>query len=350
MISEISKSYLARFPEYDNHEAVYQCEDELLGLRGFIAIHRTTRGPATGGTRYKAYGSSDEALADALNLSRAMTYKCAVAGVPYGGGKAVLIALPGFGKTEKLMDAYARCLNELRGRFTTGEDVGITEDDVVVMARTSQFVNGLPDGSGDPSPWAARSVFECLKAAFQFYGVESLSGKKIAVKGVGKVGGEFCRIASKDGAKLVVADLDPLACERLAKDVPDIAYGDVSQIAEEVCDAYVPCALGGEFTSETARKVSARIICGAANNQLGTRDAGTVFHERGILYIPDYVANAGGLINVIDARNPGGYNRARVEQKIMELVIFLRGALEKSREENRPVCEIVDELAVELIG
>ncbi len=342
MIREVSKERLSSFSDYDNHESVYSFYDEGIGLKGFVAVHSTRLGPATGGTRYWTYASEDDALRDALRLSRAMTYKCGVSGVPHGGGKAVIMRDPAHRKNPSMMARYGEYINELNGRFTTGEDVGITEGDIVAMAGVSPYINGLPHGAGDPSPWASRSVRVCLEEALRSFGVAPFDGVSVSIKGVGKVGAELARSLAGSGATLVVSDIDTEALESLRRTLPDIRVVSPDISHKELVHVYAPCALGGEFTHGTIPEVIPPIVCGAANNQLADSSMGARLHARGILYIPDYLANAGGLINVVDALRPGGYSRDRVEENINKLAVTLRELIVRSNEQEIHLSVAVD--------
>jgi len=346
MITQVPRERLAQFKEYDGHESVYFFHNEVHGLRGFIALHKTRGGHATGGTRYYSYTHEDDALRDVLNLSRAMTYKCALADVPYGGGKAVIIADRMRPKTIDALRAYGAYINALEGKFSTGEDVGITEDDVVAMAQSSSHINGLPEIAGDPSPWAARSVFVAMEAALEYLtGTSNFQGKRIAIKGLGKVGSELARMLARRGAHLIVADINEDQIAALSQELPSLEIADPVMVHMLPVDVYAPCALGGEFTSDGPVQLRSRIVCGAANNQLVDREAGEMLHRAGVVYIPDYVANAGGLINVVDALMPSGYQRSRVEQKISGVRSTVFSILQRARAEGRATYDVADAMA-----
>lgn len=337
---------IEQLPEFDDHELVSFFADKEIGLKGFIAIHNTNLGPATGGTRYKKYASEQEALQDALNLSRAMTYKCALAGVPYGGGKAVIMAQPRFPKTEKFLSRYAEKINLLNGSFYTGEDVGIDESDIRTLARHSQFIVGRPDGAGDPSPWAALSVFYAIQVGLQsVFGSATVRGRTVAVKGLGKVGFELCRLIFEAGGHIAVADLDVGAIRRATKRFPGIRVVPSAKIHCQKVDVYAPCALGGEFDTKRVRELKCRVVCGSANNQLVSPESGRALYRRGILYIPDYVANVGGLINVKAELHPDGYSRKRVATRVARVRGTVRRIIALSRKNNLPTDTIADELA-----
>ncbi|MEK7554847.1 MAG: Glu/Leu/Phe/Val dehydrogenase dimerization domain-containing protein [Patescibacteria group bacterium] len=344
-IDPIAPGKLEDFPEFDSHKTVYRFENSSVGLRGFIAIHNDNLGPATGGTRMFPYVSEEEALRDVLRLSRAMTYKCALAGVHHGGGKAVIIGDPE-NKSEQMLRAYAQAINEADGRFFTGEDVGITEDDVQVMLEESRFFIGRRGVAGDPSPYAAKSVFATMQvAAGELWGDEDLFNRSVAVKGAGKVGGELIRLLVNAGAKVIAADVKPAAIEAVEKKYPQVRVVDSATIHKEKVDIFSPCALGNDFTKENVAEVRAAVICGGANNQLASDDIGDWLFRRNILYVPDYVANAGGLINVVDELEKDGYNRRRVLERISKLKNMLHTIFLFTRQKHQPSNRVADQLA-----
>jgi len=292
-------------PSFESHEHVDIRTDPQTGLRSIIAIHDTTLGPALGGCRMWAYGSAEQALDDVLRLSRGMTYKNALAGLPLGGGKAVVIADPKTDKSPALMGSFARHVDSLAGRYITAEDVGISDSDMEIVARHTDHVRGIrATGLGDPSPYTAWGVFCAMRAAVRFRtGKASLSGLTVAVQGLGHVGARVAALAQADGARLIVADIDPFRVADVvgrtgAKSVP------VEAIHTVEADVFAPCALGGGLNGKSIPALRAGIVCGAANNQLRTPADGAALLEREILYAPDYVANAGGVISIAPDR-PG---------------------------------------------
>jgi len=337
---------ITTFAEFDNHERILPFEDKHTGLKGFIAIHNTNLGPATGGTRYWKYSSEEEALRDALNLSKAMTYKCAMAGVPYGGGKAVIITNPKYKKTEALLKAYAYEVNKLSGNFSTGEDVGMTEDDIRILLKYSNFINGRPEIGGDPAPWAALGVFSAIQASLQFlFGFDTIRGRSFAIKGVGKVGGVLCRLLSQSGGEVTIADINPNAIKTMQRSFPNVKVVQPSQIHKIAVDVYCPCALGNEFTEQTIPELRCNIICGGANNQLASERIGELIFKNGIVYIPDYVANAGGLINVVAELEKEGYNRERVTKKVKQIRVTTEAILKAAQQSHKAVSQVADEFA-----
>lgn len=280
------------------HQQVLFCHDQDSDLKAIIAIHNTDRGPAMGATRLWPYASEAEALQDALRLSRGMTYKAACANLPVGGGKAVIIAKPEK-KSETLLRAYGRFVESLNGRFITGQDVNLSPQDVRTIHQETRHVVGVLERSGGPAPVTALGVLYGIKAAAEFrLGRQSLEGLKVAVQGLGNVGSHLCRHLHEAGASLVVSDMRP---ERAAE-IADM-YGAVvvspAEIHAQSVDIFAPCALGGILNSTTIPQIQAAIVAGAANNQLADEwNHAQLLHSRGILYCPDYVINAGGLINV----------------------------------------------------
>lgn len=322
---------LERFSEYDNHELVCEIEDEDSKLRAYIAIHNTNLGPATGGTRFFSYKSKDEAIRDSLMLSKAMTYKCALAGVPYGGGKGVIIGDPKEIKTGELLKVYAGAVNELNGKFTTGEDMGLTEDDIMVLSNESKYINGRGSQLG---AFAALGVLKAIEAA-----IGEIKERTFAIKGLGKVGFALCKLIYERGGKIIGADIDEKALKR-AKNYIKIV--DPLEIHKQKVDVYCPCALGNEFNERTIDELGCNIICGAANNQLASSSIGEDLHKKGITYIPDYVANAGGLIKAV--------LKSGVEKKIDEIKNITKKILDLARENNESTSGTADKLAKKIIN
>jgi leucine dehydrogenase len=283
------------------HEQVVFCHDKATGLKAIIGIHDTTLGPALGGTRMWDYASDEDALVDVLRLSRGMTYKAACAGLNLGGGKAVIIGDAKKIKSEALFRAFGRFVNSLGGRYITAEDVNINVNDMEKVAAETRFVTGIssrPGGSGDPSPVTAWGVYSGIRAAVKHrLGKDSLHGMKVAVQGVGAVGKYLCGYLAKDLVKLVVTDVDPAKVEYAVKEFGATAVRE-SEIYSADVDVFAPCALGAILNDETIPMLKAKIVAGGANNQLKDERHGGALVERKILYAPDYVINAGGLINV----------------------------------------------------
>lgn len=327
------------------HEEVYRVTDSDSGLDGLIAVHSTQAGPAAGGLRMRVYAGFDEALADVLALSRGMTYKNAAAGLPLGGGKAVILGDPRSDKTEALLRAMGRAVEALQGRYWTAEDMGMTPADLKVLSSETAFVAGLADGpfaSGDPSPITAQGVFNALKigAARQF-GSSDLSGKRVAVQGLGHVGWYLCELLAKAGAQLIVADTVAARVEEArAAFGAEVAAPDAIHRVE--ADVFAPCAIGGILNGQTVPELRVTMVCGAANNQLANDAAADALHGRGILYLPDYVANGGGIINVateilrIEARE------SYVAERLSQLETTMRGILDAAARQDTSPAHVAD--------
>ncbi len=318
MITKRVAFSLQQLEEFDDHLMVIAFEEKNSGLQGFIAVHNTHLGPTLGGTRFQAYASKEQALRDVLNLSKAMSYKCAMAGLPFGGAKGVIIKTPGMNKNAAFQ-RYAEVVEELRGLFKTGTDVGIYDTDVAHMARyTSHMLGVVPGDRGDmsTSSIAALGVYYSIRASLKHrYGSGSPKGVAIGIKGVGKLGGELARLLYADGALLTIADIDSNRCDEIAAANPGTKVCPPELIHTLPFQVYSPCALGNEFTRTTIKQLKTDIIAGGANNQLAHDGIGDRLHELGILYAPDYIANAGGLIYVADELEEGGFRPQRVLQR-----------------------------------
>jgi leucine dehydrogenase len=328
------------------HESIIFFQDQKVGLKGFIAIHNTNLGPATGGTRYLTYTSEKDALKDALLLSKAMTYKCALAGVPYGGGKAVIMAQPEKPKTKEYLQAYAKKIQMLGGNFYTGEDVGMDQMDIGILAKVCPYINGLPEKGGSPSPWAALGVFYAMQAGLEaLFGNPSPKGRTFAIKGLGHLGFELCRLLYESGGIITVADINPERVLLAQQNFPTITIAPPESIHQMPVDVYAPCALGGEFNHENTTQLKCKIICGGANNQLTSDEIGLNLFQRNILYLPDYLVNAGGLINVVGEWNKEGYSSERVHLKVKNIQKTAATIIALSKKENRPMNRVADEVA-----
>ena len=301
------------------HEQVVFCQDPQSGLRAIIAIYSTALGPALGGTRFYPYAGEAAALEDVLKLSRAMAYKAACAGVDLGGGKAVILGDPTTQKTEPLLRAYGRMVESLGGRYYTACDVGTYVHDMDVIAKETRFVTGRsPEhgGAGDSAVLTAYGVFQSMRAAAQHaWGNPSLAGRRVAVEGVGKVGHHLVEHLLEDGAQVVVSDVNPLAVRRVTDAFGQVEVATVEELPRLPVDVFAPCALGGSLDDDLVPVLQASVVCGAANNQLAHPGVEKVLADRGVLYAPDYVANAGGLVQVEDeALNPGfSFERAKAK-------------------------------------
>ncbi len=338
-------------PAFDDHEQVVFCADRESGLRAIIGLHDLTLGPAAGGCRMWPYAREEDALVDVLRLSRGMTYKAAMAGLPYGGGKAVVIGDPRTGKSEALFRALGRAVNGLGGRYHTAEDVGTTPADMDWVAKETPFVFGTTSGgSGDPSPMTARGVWLGIRAAVGHrLKRDGLAGVRVAVQGLGHVGYGLARLLTQDGARLLVADVDPARAARARDELGAkvVAVGDILGVDAEVV---APCALGGVINDETVPRLACAVVAGAANNQLLEDRHGLALRRRGILYAPDYVINAGGLMNIVEERHPQGYDIGRVMERLQGIPRTLRRIFDLADEESRPTNEIADYLARQRLG
>ncbi|MCW2601715.1 MAG: Glu/Leu/Phe/Val dehydrogenase dimerization region [Frankiales bacterium] len=308
------------------HEQVVFCQDPPSGLRAIIAIYSTALGPALGGTRFYPYADEAAALSDVLALSKAMAYKAACAGVDLGGGKAVILGDPDTMKTEALLRAFGRMVQSLGGRYYTACDVGTYVQDMDVIAKESQFVTGRsPEngGAGDSAVLTAYGVFQAMRAAAEHsWGAPTLRGRRVAVEGVGKVGHHLVEHLLEDGATVVVSDVNEAAVDRVRAASAQVEVASVDDLPTLDVDVYAPCALGGSVTDGLVPKLRAKIVCGAANNQLAHPGVEKELADRGILYTPDYVANAGGLIQVADEAASlfsGGFRFERAKARATQI-------------------------------
>lgn len=317
----------------ESHESVHFGADKHSGLRTIVAIHDTTLGPALGGTRFYPYPSEEAALIDVLRLAKGMTYKAACAGLDLGGGKAVIIGDPHTMKSEELFRAYGRFVDGLGGRYITAEDVGTTVSDMVIISEETTHVSGLPiegGGSGDPSPATARGVIAAIEAvAEHLWGSDDLTSKRFAIKGVGKVGMSLAERLAARGAELVVADVNTHATDR-AEAILGAKVVSVDDIHAVDCDVFAPCALGGDLNETTIRQLACVAVAGSANNQLATPEDGERLRDRNITYAPDFVANAGGIINI--AAGAGGYSVEKAAAMVDRIRANVSGILHKAEE------------------
>ena len=341
----------ASFSEYDHHERVVDLADLDPKLAGYIAIHSTRPGPAIGGTRAMAYESTEAAVADALRLSKTMTFKCAISGLRFGGGKGVLIIDPKREDFREILKRYAHAVDTLKGTFYTGEDVGLSEADVQWMLQYSQYFVGHTGQAGDPSQFASLSVLKTLEVALRHvFGDADFAGRRFSVKGAGKTGSELVRLLSERGAKVWVADYDLDRVQELVARFPGVRAAEVAESHRLPVDVYCPCALGGDLTLEIVPQIQAKIIAGTANNPIAEPAVSQLLYEKGILLVPDFIANAGGLINVADELLQGGYNRERVISGIEELKRTLDQVLRRSEQLHRPPDRIALDMAQHVIG
>ena len=300
------------------HEQIVFAHDKEFGLNAIIAVHSTALGPALGGTRFWNYASEEDALFDVLRLSRGMSLKNAAAGLKLGGGKAVIIGDPAKIKTPGLLRKYASFINQLGGKYYTAEDVNIGADDISQMSKVTKFVTGTPEVSGNPSPFTARGVFVGMKAgAGVKFGSESMKGKTIVVQGLGSVGYDLCEYLAKDGAILKVYDINPAAVKKAVEKLGATAIAANDLLTAE-CDIFSPCALGAVLNTENVKGLKCKLVCGCANNVLLDPATGDALDARGILYLPDYIVNAGGVVNcgmeIVEGRYSADAVRAKVEK------------------------------------
>lgn len=336
-------------PAFDGHEQVVFGHDEASGLHAIIAIHNTYLGPALGGLRIYPYVSEDDALTDVLRLSRGMSYKSALADLPLGGGKAVIIGDPQRDKTPALLEAMGRLVDSLGGRYITAEDSGSCEMDMQVIARETRYVTGIRrtgGDSGDPSPFTAHGVYCALRCAVRHaLDREHLEGLRIGIQGVGHVGSHLARQLHDAGAKLVISDRNQAHVTQLASELQAEVLPPSSILDAEV-DVFAPCALGGAIDEAACERLKARVVVGAANNQLASPAAGKRLHERGILYAPDYVSNAGGVIEVAWQRRTD-YRREAVMAHIEKIETTLDEIFLRARRDRLCPEEVADRLAEE---
>jgi leucine dehydrogenase len=333
-------------PDFDSHEAVLFATDRPAKLRAIIAVHDTLLGPALGGVRMYPYATQDAALTDALRLSRGMTYKNAIAGVPMGGGTAVILGNPRTERNERLLISYAAQVNQLGGRYVTAEDLGMSFADLKVIARHTPYVTGVANAEhqGDPGPKSALGVYHGMRAAVQVaLGRATLSGITVAIQGLGSVGWALARRLHSDGARLIVADLDSTRTQQ-AEAKLGARIVSPEEILTAPADVLAPCALGGILNAHTIARLAVAVICGSANNQLATRTAGEQLREQNILYAPDYVVNAGGVIAVA-AEYLHKPNAAGVNERIERIYETTRSILVRAREEQRATSEVADSIA-----
>lgn len=300
----------------DGYERVVRAQDTAVGLVAFVAVHSTLLGPALGGARFYPFADEDAAITDVLRLAKGMTYKSAVAGNALGGGKSVAVVDPAH-KTPELLRAFGQLVDHLDGRYITAPDVGTDTDDMHVIRQVTPYVSGLPledGGSGDPSPSTAVGVHQAMRAAaFHRFGTDDLGGRSVVVVGVGKVGHALVELLLHDGAHVTVADVDAEALARLEDfygvkvAAPDVAH-------TVTCDVYAPCAMGAALSRSTIPELGCQVVVGAANNQLATPECAHLLVDRDILYVPDYLANAGGVINI--AEEAGGYDPQRARRRV----------------------------------
>ena len=344
---------LWEFPDFDDHEIVHFVTDRETGLRAIIAVHSTHLGPGAGGTRLWHYANPADAVADALRLSRGMSFKNAMAGLKLGGGKAVVLADEARTKSPELFAAFGRAVEGLCGKYVTAEDVGVTVADLVEVSKQTSYVSGLPVAAGavggDPGPHTSYGVFLGVRAAARRgLGKDSLAGLHIAIQGAGSVANGLARLAAGDGARITIADIDQARAQKLAGEVGGavVAPGEIMTVEADILS---PNALGAILTEESIAALRVPVVAGGANNQLATPQDGDRIHQRGILYAPDYVINAGGIINVA-SEYLGDADEAGVRAKIELIPGRLEQIWAESDSTGRNPAAVADTMAMRLIG
>jgi leucine dehydrogenase len=330
------------------HEKVLFINNEKAGLKAIIAVHNTNLGPAIGGCRLFPYASYDDALFDVLRLSRGMSHKNSVAALPHGGGKGVIIADP-LQKTEAMFEAFAEAVNNLGGSYITAEDVNTDCDDALVMLRKTKYLCGLPQNSGDPSPFTARGVWQGIRATAKVaLGTDSLDGLTIAVQGLGKVGYDLCRLLHESGAKLIVANRSNKAVAERAAAEFGAKVVATDEIVSQKCDIFSPNAMGAILNPTTIPQLNCRAVAGGANNQILDDASGLALKARGIFYAPDFVINGGGVINAA-AEVDGPYNKDAVLEKVDNIYNSIEHILTESKATGEPEGVIATKYAESII-
>ncbi|MEM0514347.1 Glu/Leu/Phe/Val dehydrogenase [Pseudoalteromonas sp. YIC-827] len=336
--------------DFDNHEQVVFCSDKESGLKAIIAVHSTKLGPAVGGCRLWNYASDEDAVTDVLRLSKGMTYKNAVARLPFGGGKSVIIGDAKTIKSEALFRAFGKQLERLGGSYYSAEDVNITTGDVMMMHKETNYVMGLEGKSGNPSPFTALGTFLGIKAAYQHkHGHQNLEGVKVAVQGLGAVAYDLCKHLHNAGAELFVTDINEESVARVVNAFNATAVG-IDEIYDLDVDVYAPCALGATVNDNTIARLKASIIAGCANNQLAESRHGEILREKGVLYAPDYVINAGGIINVYYETKEEGYSAEAATKHVEGIYDTLIEIFQRSDVEQVSTHVVANELAEEIIA
>ncbi len=336
--------------DFDDHEQVVFCSDKETGLKAIIAVHSTVLGPAAGGCRFWDYANDEAALTDVLRLSRGMTYKNAMAGLKLGGGKAVIIGDPKSLKSDALFKAFGNAVNNVNGRYYTAEDVNITTSDMAMVNQVTDFVAGLDGKSGNPGPFTALGTFLGIKAAVKFkLGKDDLNGLKVAVQGLGSVGYSLCEKLHAAGAELIVTDINQLALDKAATELNATVVG-LDEIYSQDVDVFSPCALGASINDQTIDQLKASIIAGCANNQLAASKHDQLLKDKNILYVPDYVINAGGILNVALEIYPEPYCAKEATRLVENIYHTLTTVFEKAAAEDKPTGQVADEMAREIIA
>ncbi|WP_226627149.1 Leu/Phe/Val dehydrogenase [Alloyangia pacifica] len=333
------------------YERLVYIEDEEAGLRAFVCVHSTVLGPAVGGCRMWNYATLEEARTDVLRLAAGMTHKNAMAGLGLGGGKSVILGDPRSDKTEALFRAFGRAIESFKGSYYTAEDVGISPEDMAVVATQTAYAVGLDHGahaSGDPSPFTAEGVFQCLKVgARAVFGSDDLTGRRVLVQGLGHVGWSLAEKLHAAGAQLVVSDVNTAAVEK-ARDTLGAEFCAPDAVFAQQIDVFAPCALGGILTHDSVARLSAKLVCGAANNQLLEPSVAEALLERDCLYLPDYVVNAGGIISVAgEVHRAGPEYRA---DRLAQIASRVGQIIEISRDQHKTTTQVADEMVADILA
>ncbi len=347
------EGYIFDLMEQHDHENLFLCQEKSLGLKAIFAIHDTTLGPAGGGIRMWHYHTEADAINDALRLARGMTYKWAAAGANLGGGKCVIIGDPRRDKTEGMFRALGRFMHRLGGLFLAGPDVGTTLRDMEIIRMETPYVVTVPEswgGPGDPSPATAFGVIRAMQASLkETYGSPDLQGRTVAVQGIGSVGEHVVALLIEAGAVVTIADIEREKAERIAAQY-NVKLAHPKEIHSLPVDIYCPCALGAVLNDQTLPELRCKIICGSANNQLAEDRHGDMLEQRGILYAPDYIVNAGGAIFGVDSLNPGGFNRQRAMDSVSRLYEAMERVLALAKAQKVPTYRAADLLAEQRIA
>ncbi len=337
--------------EFDNHKLVSFALDKKTKLEAYIALHRgSLTSPSFGATRIAKYANKEDALRDALRLSRLMSYKAAMAGLDYGGGKGVILLPSNVNKAdrERIIASYAEAVNYFGGHFVTGADVGVTNADLKVMHANSEYIVGV---RSNPVLYTAQGLFKAIEFCVQHrFGNKDLKKRSFAIQGVGKVGGALLHLLYKKAGRIVITDIDPIRLKEVKKKYPKVEVVSPVAIYKQDVDVFSPCALSNSLTSQTITKLKAPIICGGANNQLQDRSVGELLHSLGIMYAPDYVVNSGGLISVVDEYEHKQFNSARVKTRLNNIIVILKEIFSRSQAMNRATNIIADEMAEEIFN
>lgn len=338
-----------KLEEYDYEQLVF-CQDKGSGLKAIIAIHDTTLGPALGGTRICDYDNDEEAIIDALRLAKGMTYKNAALGLNLGGGKAVIIGDPKKIKSEALFRAFGRFVEGLNGRYITGEDMNMTQQDAAYINCETNYIVGLETGSGNPSPVTAYGVFKGIQAAVnKIYGYDDLKGRTVAIQGLGAVGRLLAELLYEAGAKLYVTTRDRTKIDKAVAELGATAVG-LDEIYGLECDVFSPCATGAIINDKTIEQLKCKIIAGSANNQLAEPKHGDILDEKGILYVPDYIINSGGVINIIDDISGREYNKEAAIKNTAKIYNACKKVFNIAKRDGIPTYKAADKMAEERIA